>query len=362
MKRPVVIALVILGILVIAAIATLSRGPMVLTKPEAPMPPNGRRIVSVPDMGEKIAPLPIYNVTMPEFRGITKWWNTADGQSLTPEKLRGKVVIIDFWTYSCINCIRTYPFLRSMHEKYADKGLVIVGVHTPEFAFEADPKNVGREIEKNGLKYPIALDPDFATWNAYSNRYWPAEYFFDRQGRLRRTHFGEGEYGESELAIRSLLEEDGVELSSMGETETMTPDFSKIKTPETYFGLLRGQEFMGTPGTNGTPVTLTASEKVEPNRWTAGGSWTFTPEYTQSDTAGAIFRFSIQANKLHLVLEAADGKDKMIEIFVDGIKTGEITINESDLYDIAEFPDAGRHTVELRLKDEGVRFYAATFS
>lgn len=363
MTKPVLIALGTVGALVILAAVILSRGPSVLEMPPTPMPNQESRLISVPDMGkEKMMSLPVYDVMLPEFVGITKWWNTADGEPLTPEKLKGKVVLIDFWTYSCINCIRTYPFIKAMHERYADKGLVIVGVHTPEFAFEADPKNVGREIEKNGFKHPIALDPNYETWNAYHNRYWPAEYFFDRQGRLRRTHFGEGAYEESELAIRSLLEEDGVTLGDMGATPQNLPDFSKIVTHETYFGLSRGDAFQGMPGTENVDTRYTLASSLSADKWTVQGTWNFRPEYVQANSPNGIFRFSVQASKIHLVMESSDGKDKMIEVFVDGLKVKDVTVNASQLYDIAEFPDAARHTVELRLKDAGVRFYAATFS
>ena len=358
MTTPTKIALGIVGILVVVAMVVLSRGPAVVMSPNASSTPA---IVSVSDMGATSS-LPVYDVTMPEFQGIAKWYNTPDGVALTPASLKDKVVYVDFWTYSCINCIRTYPFLKSIYAKYADKGFVIVGVHTPEFEFEKNPENVAHEIEKNGLKYPVALDADYGTWNAYGNHYWPAGYLFDQEGRLRRVHFGEGGYDETEAAVRSLLEEGGSTLATQTATDMDQPDFSKIKTPETYFGLARGEEFMGTPGKEDVDTTLTAETTVAQNQWTAGGSWRFTAEYAQANTAGDVFRFKVQASKMHLVLESADGKDKTVDIYVDGQKTGRVTVNESTLYDIATFPDAAAHTVELRMEDGGVRFYAATFS
>ncbi len=305
--------------------------------------------------------LPIYDSGMPAFQGITKWWNTPDGQPLTPESLKGKVVLVDFWTYSCINCIRTYPFLRLMQERYADQGLVIVGVHTPEFAFEADPANVGPEIAKNGLKYPIALDPKYATWNAYGNSYWPAEYLFDRQGRLRETHFGEGDYDASEAAIRSLLAEADVALAPAGEP-VATPDFSLIGTRETYFGLGRGSAFMDRTGAEGEPHTYQAAAAVAADRWTAGGVWKFEREYAEADSKDAVFAFNVQAGALHIVLSSDDGQDKRIEVSVDGGAPQEMTVNAATLYTVARFPNGGRHTVRIRIVDPGVRFYAATFS
>jgi hypothetical protein len=248
-----------------------------------------------------------------------------------------------------------------MYDRYTKDGLVIVGVHTPEFAFEADPKNVGDEIMKNGLKYPVALDPKFDTWNAYNNSYWPAEYLFDRQGRLRRTHFGEGEYDQTESAIRSLLAEGSVALPPAGPA-VPTPDFSNIKTSETYFGLGRGDAFMGVPGDAGVDATYQAYAQPEPDRWTAGGTWQFQPEYAQADSANAVFRFSVQANDLHLVLSSVDGSDKRIEVSIDGGVPQKMTINSPTLYTVATFPDGGRHKVQVKILDAGVRFYSATFS
>jgi thiol-disulfide isomerase/thioredoxin len=360
MKRATIITVVLISGIVLAAAAVASHGSLSTVMPLGTS--TGKTpVTNATSTSGTPSSLPVLADQMPEFAGVTKWWNTADGQPLTPDKLKGKVVLVDFWTYSCINCIRTYPFLKSMNDKYADKGLVIVGVHTPEFAFEADPQNVGREIEKNGLKYPIALDADYQTWNAYNNEYWPAEYLFDAQGRLRHTKFGEGDYDQSEEAIRELLTENGATLSPMG-TAVPTPDFSNVQTSETYFGLNRGEEFMGTPGAAGKDVVLTADADVLPNQWTASGTWQFDPEYTETASPNDVFRFSVQANKMHIVLDAEDGKNKIIDVYVDGKKTGTITVNVSTLYTIATFPDGQRHTVELHIHDAGVRFYAATFS
>lgn len=363
MSRPLWIVGGVLGTLTIVALVILSRGPSIVVRPQNAAPTNATPlIVAAGTPMPTRSTLPVYDLTLPEFQGITMWWNTPDGKPLTPALLKGKVVLVDFWTYSCINCIRTYPFLKSLYAKYADKGLVIVGVHTPEFAFEKDPKNVGAEIIKNGILWPVALDPDYATWNAYSNHSWPAEYFFDRQGRLRRTHFGEGEYDESELAIRSLLQENGVELSSMGETVVSQPDFSKIQTLETYFGLDRGDAFMGTTGSIGADANYAMPETIRDNMWAADGTWRFFPEYVQTVSANARWSMSVQASKLHLVMASDDGKDKHLEIYVDGVKISEMTVNASALYDIAAFSDAARHTVEVRCSEPGVRFYTATFS
>jgi thiol-disulfide isomerase/thioredoxin len=354
MKKPTAVLLTIFGILVVIAMIIASQySPRSLPFPIGNM--NGTSTQA------KASGLPILAQSMPAFQGITNWWNTPNNQPLTPDELKGKVVLVDFWTYSCINCIRTYPFLKTMYDRYANDGLVIVGVHTPEFAFEADPANVGREIVKNGLKYPIALDSSYGTWNAYGNQYWPAEYLFDRQGRLRETRFGEGQYDQSEMAIRSLLAESPVNLQPMGPA-VPTPDFSKIQTGETYFGLGRGDAFMGSVGVEGKDMSFTLANNVDANKWTAGGTWQFQQEYVQADSADAQFRFNVSANELHIVMASADGKDKRIEVTIDGGATQQMTINASTLYTVARFPGAGRHTVQIRIIDAGIRFYAATFS
>ena len=230
------IALVLFACIIIGAAIVASRTPV-----QIPMPKNGSLVNRLQSVGITDMPgiaatgtlatqvhrssLPVLADHMPPFVGITKWWNTPDGTPLTPEKLKGKVVLIDFWTYSCINCIRTYPFIKSMHEKYAEKGLVIVGVHTPEFAFEAKQTNVEAEIVKNGFKHPIALDPDYATWNAYENRYWPAEYFFDRMGVCGTLM--SVKYAERKRDSRAAAEASG----ALGTIEDgiITPDFQKSK-------------------------------------------------------------------------------------------------------------------------------------
>ena len=357
MQKHTVIGLGLLGGLLVIAAFVASMHPE-----NAALPGNVPNIpASSTSSSGTPSGLPVMADFMPAFTGITHWWNTPDGQPLTPEKLRGKVVLVDFWTYSCINCIRTYPFLKAMQEKYADKGLVIVGVHTPEFAFEAVPANVGDAIAKNGLLYPVALDPDYGTWNAYHNQYWPAEYLFDAQGRLRHVHYGEGEYDQSEQAIRVLLGE--MAHAGLGDmADIATPDLSKINTPETYFGLSRGNAFSGTTGPSGKDATYTAGSSVQPNRWSADGTWQFQDEYVESRSVGAVFRMSVQADQMHIVMSSADGLDKHIEIYVDGTKTGEQVVNASQLYNIASFPDAKRHVVEIRIREAGVRFFATTFS
>jgi thiol-disulfide isomerase/thioredoxin len=351
MSRPAKIALFCLGALVVLAIIFSMRGPKLILQ-------NALPSVVKTVTGK----LPVLSQSMPEFAGIARWWNTPSAQALTPAGLKGKVVLVDFWTYSCINCLRTLPFLKSLYAKYAPSGFTIVGVHTPEFAFEGDPNNVDMAIRQNGIAYPVALDPNYGTWNAYNNEYWPADYLYDAQGRLRETNFGEGNYDETEQAVRALLTEAGVTtLPPAGVVDT-SPNFSLIKTGETYFGLERGAAFMGTAGTQDKDVQLTAAASPDADAWTAGGTWRFEPQYVETRAPGDIFRFSVQASKLHLVLGSSDGKDKLIDVYVDGKQIDSVTVNASQLYTVAVFPNGGRHVVELRLHEAGVQFYSATFS
>lgn len=320
--------------------------------------------------------LPVLKPSMPEFKGIVKWWNTPNNEPLTPEQLKGKVVLVDFWTYSCINCIRTQPVLRKWHEMYEKDGLVIVGVHTPEFAFEKDGKNVERAFKQADLRYPIALDSDYGTWEAYENRYWPAEFLFDRQGRMRYTHFGEGKYDVTENAIRTLLNEGG-RVSSAPSGMDVTPDFTKIVTAETYFGSNRSSNW-DNPG-NLTLETIHDFEKRTPalHHWNLSGKWIIYQEYAQTAAAGASFRMRVQADAMHLVLASVNEKPIRVKVLIDGKAPTEeqrtpdmqqngndwfITVTDSKLYRIARFPDAKEHFVELQpVEPSGLQFFAATF-
>src|SRR5687768_7616968 len=181
----------------------------------------------------------------PELRGITGWINS---EPLTMAGLRGKAVLVDFWTYSCVNCVRTLPYVNAWHEGYKDKGLVIIGVHTPEFEFEHDRSNVEAAVARFGISYPVAIDNDYATWKAYKNRYWPAHYFIDVKGNIRYQHFGEGGYDHSEGVIRALLQEIGSPAQNVnaGAGVSTDVDLARIGTPETYLGFQR-VEYLGSP-------------------------------------------------------------------------------------------------------------------
>lgn len=367
--------IVLLVALVGAAMLILQFLPAAMPKPDMraigslPTPP-------VPDGVPSSSSLPVLANGMPDFVGISRWWNTPDDAPLTPESLKGKVVLVDFWTYSCINCIRTQPVLRAWWKAYEDKGLVIIGVHTPEFAFEKDVDNVEKALRKADLRYPIALDAEYGTWNTYANRYWPAAYLFDRQGRLRYTHFGEGEYDVTEGAIRELLAEGGMALEPPTDADS-TPNMDMIKTPETYFGSARMRGFENVDEFKAGETATYTIRQPKANFWSVGGSWLFEDERAVALGAPTVFRMNVNANAAHIVLGSTDGKAKEVQVLIDGkTPTDEqltddlkrtddggaaILVQGMDLYRVARFPAGGEHTIELTFQDANVALYAATF-
>ena len=208
----------------------------------------------------------------PEFVGNEHWFNTPGDKPLTLRGLRGRVVLVDFWTYSCINCIRTLPYLKAWNAKYRKDGLTIVGVHTPEFPFEREASNVENAIQENGIHYPVAQDNEQATWNAYGNQYWPAEYFIDSKGRVRYVHFGEGEYGEKEKVIRDLLAEAGDQVSAKETQVKAVAPSTTVTTPETYLGAARAERFTNPDYAQGSH-DFKAPGSPPPNGFAFDGDW-----------------------------------------------------------------------------------------
>jgi len=319
--------------------------------------------------------LPVLADAMPEFAGIEAWLNS---DPLTAAKLKGKVVLIDFWTYSCINCIRTLPYVTSWHEKYKDKGFTVVGVHTPEFAFEKEEKNVRDAIKRHDITYPVALDNDYATWNAYDNHYWPAHYLFDAQGRLRYVHFGEGKYDETERNIQALLKEAGQD-AEMAVTEAVeTPDFNKVASPETYLGYGRMQ-YLGSVEevARNAAGTYSVAKNPELNRFYFGGTWKVEEERAiPSKDAKLVYRYS--ASTANLVMSGADGPALRVDVTLDGKPVpdafrGEdlnvdeagktyLLVKEERLYEITDGHGTyGQHVLELSFPEPGTSAYAFTF-
>ena len=279
----------------------------------------------------------------PDFIAGGQWFNS---EPLTMNALRGKVVLVDFWTYTCINCIRTLPYIRTWHEKYKDKGLVIVGVHTPEFEFEKNPDNVKKAIKDFNLTYPVVQDNDYATWQAYANHYWPAKYLVDKNGRIRYTHFGEGDYDETERAIQMLLGEMGAAVNE----PINNPAYQvQTRTPETYLGKARGDY----------------------SRISTTGTFTRSEEYT-NPSKGAALTYRFDATEVFLVMRpktpgavakvnvTLDGKDLGVVAGSD-VTNGVVTIDSDRLYKLIKLPTIGTHILKLEFLDGNAQLYAFTF-
>ena len=261
---------------------------------------------------------------MPPLDGATQWFNSAP---LSREQLRGKVVLVDFWTYSCINCIRTIPHVRAWAERYAKDRLVVIGVHTPEFAFERDPANVRRAIADFGIRYPVAVDNDWAIWRAFNNRYWPAHYLFDAKGRLRYYHFGEGAKDETEAAIRRLLAEAGSKPGE-GRANVVAEGASiasggDVATRETYLGFGRAENFVSDGGfARDTVKAYRAPPRLALGEWAYAGPWRVSYQRGQAQAAGATLSIQFKARDLHLVLGSATGRPVRFKVLLDGQAPG----------------------------------------
>ena len=264
---------------------------------------------------------------MPSLQGATQWINSSP---LTTESLRGKVVLVDFWTYSCINCLRTLPYIKAWNEKYKDSGLVILGVHTPEFAFEKDESNVRKAVKDLGVTYPVAMDNDYRIWRNFNNQYWPADYLIDAQGNIRFHHFGEGAYEESEQQIRTLLEEanhappPGTASPIAASGTEAAPDSDDVQSPETYIGYARAQNFASPGGFNqDDPQLYRTPAELDLNQWALAGKWKDEDQVATSLDEGASISFRFHARDLHLVLgPGADGKPVRFRVTLDGQAPG----------------------------------------
>jgi len=313
----------------------------------------------------------------PALDGAVQWLNS---QPLSMAQLRGKVVLVDFWTYSCINCLRALPYVKAWAEKYRDQGLVVIGVHAPEFAFERDADNVKRAAAKLGLDYPIAIDNNYAIWRAFNNQYWPAHYFIDAQGRIRHHHFGEGEYDQSERVIQQLLREAGARDVStqvaavQGQGAQLAPDMAEVGSPETYIGYARAERFASGRVTHDDPAAYTAPDHPQLNQWGLGGTWLVEDEQARLEQPGGRIVYRFHARDLHLVLgPGPDHKPVRFRVTVDGKEPGDAhgadvaadgsgTVTEQRLYQLLRQPGAvGDHTFAIEFLDPGVSAYAFTF-
>lgn len=294
----------------------------------------------------------------PGFAGIALWLNS---RPLSLAELRGKIVLVDFWTYSCVNCVRTLPFLRRWHEAYASRGLVIVGVHTPEFAFEREPENVRDAVAELELEYPVALDNDYATWTAWGNRYWPSTYLVDRDGHVRYAHFGEGAYEETEAAIRELLAEPGLPPPVSGGVPDRTP--SGPQTPETYLGYGRVDRLVGSPVHPDVEADYRFPAFLPDHAVAFAGRWTIERERAVAGP-GARLRLRYLGDRVFLVLGPPGGRAGRVDVRLDGRLLHTVVVDGYGLYELAESPpESGAEPfglLELRLSP-GVSAYAFTF-
>ncbi len=305
--------------------------------------------------------------TAPEFVGNQQWFNTPGGKPLTLRSLRGRVVLVDFWTYSCINCLRTLPYLTAWDKTYRKDGLTIVGVHSPEFPFEKDPGNVEEAIERNGIHYPVAQDNDLATWSAYGTQYWPSEYFIDARGRVRFAHYGEGEYGEKEQIIRELLAEAGHSVAKHDSGAHGIEAAAGVTTPETYLGAARAERFtnpMLSPGTH----DFAKPAEPGPNEFAYTGRWRITLD--SATAKGGSLRLNFGARRVYLVL-GSPGRARQVKVLLDGkpipsalagsdVRAGAVKVDSQRLYELVDMPSVGNHVLTLE-PEAGVTGYAFTF-
>lgn len=304
----------------------------------------------------------------PELTGTQEWINS---RPLKLADLKGKVVIVDFWTYSCINCIRTLPYINTWHKNYKDKGLVIIGVHTPEFGFEKELSNVQKAVKDFGVEYPVVQDNEYATWRAYDNHYWPAKYIIDKQGYIRYVHFGEGKYDETEMVIQELL---GEEVGKLSDVQAPGQDLDKIQTPEIYLGYDRAEYY-------GNMEKYPAGEsglykfpsEVKNDTYYLDGEWKIESEFLTATKTPAKLSMNYLANKINIVADKTrdpvkaklylDGKPLPEKYFGKDVSAdGTVTINKAALYNLVDTGnDYARHTLTLEFLNTGVKAFTFTF-
>lgn len=336
----------------------------------------GEFISAVSEEGERIQIDKSQFRVAPDIRGIHNYFNT---EPLTLAELQGKVVLVDFWTYSCINCIRTIPYLNAWHEKYSEDGLVIVGIHTPEFDFEKNPTNVHAAVEKFGIEYPVAQDNDKETWNAYENRYWPRKYLIDDEGFIRYDHIGEGAYDETEKVIQALLQERAanlgtiidIDMSTASPEDAQSVNFSRINTPELYFGYQFARTSLGNPeGFNpGQTVTYTleGDAEIRSNRIYLAGDWENRADSMElkSESGKIVLRYSAKAvnivaggeGSVHVIVDGNPLEDLGADVNEDGW----FEVDGQRLYNLVSHSRYGQHTLVIDVADEGFEIYTFTF-
>ena len=362
------VLLIIVSILIVGAIIYLDKDKMTVSNSET-------ETTKVSSFKE---PLKIIDGTeyplSPELSGISGYLNTED-KEIKISDFEGKVVLIDFWTYTCINCIRTLPYLTSWDEKYKDKGLVIIGVHAPEFNFEKEKENVQKAIERYGIEYPVVQDNERGTWNAFNNRYWPAKYLIDAEGYIRYVHFGEGAYEETEAEIQKLLNEAGYD-SNAKITQEVQASRNKV-TPELYAGALFAlprEQYIGNKKTPVRNEDYILPEKIKENIIYLGGNWTHNADNLQFDGDKGQIALQFTASEVNIVAAPLFSSGVIVEVKIDGYYLDEenagsdiqfdgtksfIVVDEDRLYNIYN-GDYGPYRLDLEV-NEGFSFNAFTF-
>ncbi|MFO0719070.1 MAG: cytochrome c biogenesis protein DipZ [Candidatus Paceibacterota bacterium] len=301
----------------------------------------------------------------PELSSIDGYINT-EGKPITLAELKGKVVLLDIWTYSCINCQRTLPYINDWYNKYKDQGLVVIGLHTPEFAFERVQSNVEKAVEEFGIKYPVVLDNDYSTWSALGNQFWPRKYLIDTDGYIIYDHIGEGKYEETEKAIQEALKERALKIGMEDKISTtttepknaITVDTSKVKSPETYFGSSRNEYLAnGTVGLTGEQ-TFTIPYSISFNKLYLDGTWNITPEYAENKNPSSII-FNYEAKNVYITAGSIDGVE--IEIYKDDEFVKKVLVKDETLYPIIQDVDYGKHTLRIMIPKKGLKAFTFTF-
>jgi thiol-disulfide isomerase/thioredoxin len=341
------------------------------------LPAIGVTVAALGALGGALRPALADEGRMPELGGAIGWINS---DPLSSKSLRGKVVLVDFWTYTCINSLRPLPYIKAWAEKYKDAGLVVIGVHTPEFSFEKERSNVETAVRALKVAFPVAIDSDYRIWESIDNQYWPALYFIDGKGRVRHHYFGEGEYAAAERVLQELLKEngatglDGGTVSVAGEGVEAAPS-ARIGSPESYVGYRRGESFASPEGlTKDVRRTYRAPERPVLNQWGLAGSWTIGPESAALEAAGGRVVFRFHSRDLHLVLAPGkDGRPVRFKVRLDGAAPGDAhgsdsapdgsgEVREPRLYQLVrQGARVDDRTFEIEFLDPGVRAVVFTF-
>ena len=360
---------IIFGIMIVGGVTGLSLGFSSLETSQTPITTEIEKQSSIDTLDKssfKIAP---------DLVGIAHYINTTPEE--LSEEIKGKVILYDFWTYSCINCIRTIPYITAWNEKYADNGLLIIGVHSPEFEFEKDLNNVKMAVDKNGIRYPVVMDNEMKTWKAFENRYWPRKYIADSEGYIRYDHIGEGEYEQTEKVIQELLEERATKLGlNVAAAEPLVAikefEHTSLRTPELYFG------YKFTPGRNqlgnaegfipGNDVEYVIPEELQLHNYYLGGTWKNLEGSMELVSDEGIIKLPYFAKEVNIVA----ANESNLSIFIDGkpitskyagsdVVSGEIHIVEAGLYNIIKSDEAATHTLEIIVSNPGFEIYTLTF-